>query len=108
MTKASTAFPAHSTDAVAPDTELAAGLPSTAPSDTEAGCPSPAGRNDGPGGLVGEWRDLLARHAAVSCALEKDLQREHHIGLSEFETLDRLVDASCDSYRMSDLATTST
>ncbi|MBF4997948.1 MarR family transcriptional regulator [Nocardia sp. BSTN01] len=104
MTKASTAFPAHSTDAVTPDTALSAGLPSVAPSDTDTGCPVPTVRNDGPGGLVGEWRDLLARHAAVSCALEKDLQREHHIGLSEFETLDRLVDASCDSYRMSDLA----
>ncbi|WP_227978874.1 MarR family winged helix-turn-helix transcriptional regulator [Nocardia spumae] len=65
------------------------------------GTASKSGRS---GGLVGEWRDLLARHAAVSCALEKDLQRDHQIGLSEFETLDRLVDASCDSYRMSDLA----
>lgn len=55
-------------------------------------------------GLVREWRDLLARHATTSCALEKELQGRHHIGLSEFETLDRLVDAQCESYRMSDLA----
>ncbi|WP_063048324.1 MarR family winged helix-turn-helix transcriptional regulator [Nocardia arthritidis] len=55
-------------------------------------------------GLVGEWRELLDRHAAVSCALEKALQHGHHIGLSEFETLDRLVDANCGDYRMSDLA----
>ncbi|MFI1914760.1 MarR family transcriptional regulator [Nocardia sp. NPDC020380] len=55
-------------------------------------------------GLVSEWRDLLARHATTSCALEKELQGRHHIGLSEFETLDRLVDAQCESYRMSDLA----
>ncbi|NKY85605.1 MarR family transcriptional regulator [Nocardia veterana] len=102
MTKASTAFPAHSTDSTPPAPGLAAGLPSAAPSDT--GCPPVAAKSAGPDGLVGEWRELLARHAAVSCALEKDLQREHHIGLSEFETLDRLVDASCDSYRMSDLA----
>ncbi|WP_098701829.1 MarR family winged helix-turn-helix transcriptional regulator, partial [Nocardia farcinica] len=54
--------------------------------------------------LVGQWRDLLDRHAAVSCALEKALQNEHGIGLSEFETLDRLVDAACGKYRMSDLA----
>lgn len=55
-------------------------------------------------GLVGEWRTLLDRHAAVSCALEKALQDEHDIGLSEFEILDRLVDANCGKYRMSDLA----
>jgi DNA-binding MarR family transcriptional regulator len=53
---------------------------------------------------VGEWRELLDRHAAVSCALEKSLQDEHGIGLSEFETLDRLVDANCGNYRMADLA----
>jgi DNA-binding MarR family transcriptional regulator len=54
--------------------------------------------------LVDEWRTLLARHAAVSCALENALDREHGIGLSEFETLDRLVDANCSKYRMIDLA----
>lgn len=55
-------------------------------------------------GLVGEWRELLDRHAAVSCALEKSLQDQHGIGLSEFETLDRLVDANCGNYRMAELA----
>jgi len=54
--------------------------------------------------LVGEWRDLLGRHAAVSCALERALDEGHQIGLSEFETLDRVVDANCGKYRMSDLA----
>lgn len=54
--------------------------------------------------LVGDWRQLLDRHAAVSCALEKALQDEHEIGLSEFETLERVVDANCGNYRMSDLA----
>ncbi len=54
-------------------------------------------------GLVDEWRELLDRHAAVSCALEKALQ-PHEIGLSEFETLDRLVSADCGNYRMNDLA----
>ncbi|MEU1997093.1 MarR family transcriptional regulator [Nocardia gamkensis] len=61
-------------------------------------------RAPAPAGLVAEWRELLDRHAAVSCALEKALQNGHHIGLSEFETLDRLVDANCGDYRMSDLA----
>lgn len=63
-----------------------------------------AGRDVAPTGLVAEWRELLDRHAAVSCALEKELQGKHDIGLSEFETLDRLVDAACGDYRMSDLA----
>jgi DNA-binding MarR family transcriptional regulator len=51
-----------------------------------------------------EWRLLLDRHAALSAALEKALQDRHGIGLSEFETLDRLVDANCGSYRMQELA----
>ncbi|WP_378735817.1 MarR family winged helix-turn-helix transcriptional regulator [Nocardia brasiliensis] len=63
-----------------------------------------ARRTVAPTGLIGEWRELLDRHATVSCALEKALQGQHQIGLSEFETLDRLVDANCGDYRMSDLA----
>ncbi|MFC6011819.1 MarR family winged helix-turn-helix transcriptional regulator [Nocardia lasii] len=59
---------------------------------------------DAPSKLVDEWRELLSRHAAVSCALEKALQKDHEIGLSEFETLDRLVDADCQKYRMTELA----
>ncbi|MFD0362067.1 MarR family winged helix-turn-helix transcriptional regulator [Nocardia sp. GCM10030253] len=66
--------------------------------------PDAARRTVAPTGLVGEWRELLDRHAAVSCALEKALQGQHEIGLSEFETLDRLIDADCGNYRMSDLA----
>lgn len=54
--------------------------------------------------LVDEWRTLLARHSTVSCALEKALQDGHGIGVSEFETLDRLIEADCNSYRMSELA----
>jgi DNA-binding MarR family transcriptional regulator len=54
--------------------------------------------------LVGKWRELLAQHAVVSGALEHRLQADHGIGLSEFETLDRLTDARCEKYRMSDLA----
>ena len=63
--------------------------------------PRAKGRSTAP---VGEWRALLERHAKVSCALEKALQEEHQIGLSEFEILDRLVDANCGKYRMTDLA----
>jgi DNA-binding MarR family transcriptional regulator len=62
-------------------------------------------RTDGPtDGLVAEWRTLQDRHALVSCALEKALNDRHGLGLSEFEVLDRLVDANRGSYRMQDLA----
>jgi DNA-binding MarR family transcriptional regulator len=42
--------------------------------------------------LVDEWRRLLARHAAVSGALEHELQQRHGIGVNEFEALERLVE----------------
>ncbi|RMI34225.1 MarR family winged helix-turn-helix transcriptional regulator [Nocardia stercoris] len=54
--------------------------------------------------LVAEWRKLLCVHASVSCALENELQKRHGIGLSEFETLDRLLDTGSEKYRMSELA----
>src|SRR5918992_224149 len=57
-----------------------------------------------PGEHVAEWRSLLDRHARISCVLEKSLQSEHGLGLSEFEILDRLVDGAKGNYRMSDLA----
>lgn len=60
--------------------------------------------DDRAGGRVDEWRTLLDRHARIGCAMEKSLQSEHGIGLSEFEILDRLVDGEKGNYRMSDLA----
>jgi DNA-binding MarR family transcriptional regulator len=44
-------------------------------------------------------------HAKVSAALDKALEREHGIGLSEFEVLERLATSeSGDGCRMQDLA----
>jgi DNA-binding MarR family transcriptional regulator len=40
------------------------------------------------------WRELLARHAEVSCALERELSEKHRLGLSEFELLDRMIEAT--------------
>src|SRR5262245_53413889 len=68
---------------------------SSAPSRTTLGVPAAP---------VDEWRKLLDLHSKVSCALEKALNDGHGIGLSEFEILDRLVDANCGNYRMTDLA----
>ncbi len=42
--------------------------------------------------LVAEWRELLARHAAASCALDRELGERHDLGMSEFEVLERLVE----------------
>jgi DNA-binding MarR family transcriptional regulator len=43
--------------------------------------------------LVATWRDLMARHAAVTCALDRVLHEMHGLGVSEFEVLDRLAGA---------------
>jgi DNA-binding MarR family transcriptional regulator len=55
-------------------------------------------------GLVRRWRELLACYSKVSCALDRALQEAHGIGMSEFEVLDRLVDARCEKNRMHELA----
>jgi DNA-binding MarR family transcriptional regulator len=54
--------------------------------------------------LVEAWRDIVARHARVSGALEKTLEREHGIGLTEFEVLERLASAGAEDQRMQEIA----
>src|SRR3954452_19640680 len=54
--------------------------------------------------LSGEWRELLDRHARVSCALEHALESEHRLGVSEFEVLDRLAAEECEGRRIQELA----
>jgi DNA-binding MarR family transcriptional regulator len=54
--------------------------------------------------LVDTWRDLADRHARVTCALEKVLQDEHGLGVSEFEVLERLAAPDKDQHRMQELA----
>src|SRR4051794_5303110 len=58
--------------------------------------PAPAGS------LESEWRDLLARHARTACALDRELEAHHGLGMSEFEVLDRL--ASGTASRVQELA----
>ncbi|MER7670373.1 MarR family transcriptional regulator [Kitasatospora sp. NPDC096128] len=43
-------------------------------------------------GLIAEWRELLARHAAAVCALDRELGERYGLGMSEFEVLERLVE----------------
>ncbi|MGW4897906.1 MarR family winged helix-turn-helix transcriptional regulator [Kitasatospora sp. NPDC004240] len=49
--------------------------------------------SDADADLVAAWRDLLARHAATSCLLDRELGEKHGLGMSEFEVLERLVEA---------------
>ena len=52
--------------------------------------------------LVDVWRELLDRHARTQCALDRAL-KEHDLGVSEFEVLERLVEASGDQRRMQEI-----
>jgi DNA-binding MarR family transcriptional regulator len=53
--------------------------------------------------LVGRWRDLLTRYNQIASHLDRELQESHGLTMSEFETLDRLVEVDCDNCRMQDL-----
>src|SRR3954447_379382 len=54
--------------------------------------------------LSDNWRDLLDRHYRVTCAVEKALQDEHGLGVSEFEVLEQLAGGPKDQHRMQELA----
>ena len=54
--------------------------------------------------LVGAWRDLVERHARTTSALERRLQHEHGLGVSEYEVLERLATSDTDTRRMQELA----
>ena len=54
--------------------------------------------------LVGEWHEILNRHARVSCALTHALEHQHGLGMSEFEVLERLASEGDCSVRVADIA----
>src|SRR5918992_4779041 len=54
--------------------------------------------------LVEAWRELLERHARTTSALERRLQHEHGLGVSEYEVLERLAGPDKDQRRMQELA----
>jgi DNA-binding MarR family transcriptional regulator len=56
------------------------------------------------GTLVAQWQELLGRYAAVWHPLERELQRRHAIGVSEFEALERLATCAHDKCRAAELA----
>ena len=54
--------------------------------------------------LVDTWRDLLDRYARSVGALERRLEEEHGLGVSEYEVLERLAEGPKDQRRMQELA----
>ena len=54
--------------------------------------------------IVDAWRDLLDRHARAMGSLERRLEEEHGLGVSEYEVLERLAAPDKDQRRMQELA----
>ncbi|MFD0742614.1 MarR family winged helix-turn-helix transcriptional regulator [Phytohabitans flavus] len=54
-------------------------------------------------GVVETWRALAQRYHDASCALERELQERHGLGMSEFEVIDRLAGAAEAKLRMQEL-----
>jgi DNA-binding MarR family transcriptional regulator len=53
--------------------------------------------------LVAAWRDLATCYSSVRCALDRELDEQHGLGMSEFEALDRLAGAPHGKQRMQEL-----
>jgi len=64
---------------------------------------TPSGRTDND--LVTSWRDITSCYSSVRCALDRELEEQHGLGMSEFEALDRLAEARDGSQRMQELGT---
>ncbi len=54
--------------------------------------------------VVGVWREMAARHAAVCSALERELGERHGLGVSDFEVLERLAESAGHQFRAQELA----
>lgn len=54
--------------------------------------------------LVAKWRGLLTSYNGIACDLDRELQDQHGLGLSEFEALDRLMESGQEKLRMHELA----
>jgi DNA-binding MarR family transcriptional regulator len=53
--------------------------------------------------LVVEWRELARQVAQTTYRLDKALQNQHGLGMSEFELLDRLAEGGSPNMRMQEL-----
>ena len=50
--------------------------------------------------LIDDWHALRERHALTSVALERALESEHELGVSEYEVLERLAEDTCRMQRL--------
>jgi DNA-binding MarR family transcriptional regulator len=50
------------------------------------------------------WHDLMDRYARTMSALERALEQQHGLGVSEYEVLERLASPDKDQRRMQELA----
>jgi len=53
---------------------------------------------------VAAWRALVANHAVVNCALDRELGERHGLGVSDFEVLERLAEGEHRKFRVQELA----
>ncbi|WP_017538283.1 MarR family winged helix-turn-helix transcriptional regulator [Nocardiopsis halophila] len=53
--------------------------------------------------LVARWREVLSCYSDLSCALDRELQDRHGVGMSDFEVLDLLMSAEDGRVRMQEL-----
>ena len=53
---------------------------------------------------VDVWHDLMDRYARTMSALERALEQQHGLGVSEYEVLERLASPDKDQRRMQELA----
>lgn len=53
--------------------------------------------------LVARWREVLSCYSDLSCALDRELQDRHGVGMSDFEVLDLLMSAEHGRVRMLEL-----
>jgi len=54
--------------------------------------------------IVDVWHELLDRYARSVSALERALEHEHGLGVSEYEVLERLASSERSDLRMQELA----
>ena len=53
--------------------------------------------------LATEWHELMNRYHRVTCALDRELTARHDLTVSEFEVLQQLASADCESMKMYEL-----
>jgi DNA-binding MarR family transcriptional regulator len=54
--------------------------------------------------IVEVWHDLMDRYARAMSSLERALEHEHGLGVSEYEVLERLAGPETSEHRMQELA----